>query len=465
MNIKIPPRRVPRDRLARSGSTPGGGLFGGSAPAAHTHVEADITDLGSYLSLAGGTLTGTLFLNSGDPRLRFTETDAATDEGRWDFLAQGNQFRIRTLNDAGSAGNFIMTVDRTGIVVDTINLQGTALQHNGVSVFLSSGGTLTGNLTISRARPALVLVETDASADNGRWEIDAQADQLVMKVTNDAVSAAAAWLTVNRTAVVIDSILLGSPLLTLNAGANAITELRLGETTTTRGNTQDSRIVLYGENASVIANATLVNTGSNLQLAHSTGGIQAQSLFEVLAGNALRVRDTTNADSANWAHDGTDFNLTLAGTTDYNIIGLTGALKLTAPLDIRLGGVGAAGGTGMLQLAADENGATDVELARIRINGGTNNPALIIEGNETDHILRLDATGSTGNASLVLATMGNDRAALNNVGLALVNGIAVHGATVSSTQPTVTGSRASNAALASLLTALANYGLIVDSSS
>jgi hypothetical protein len=33
------------------------------------------------------------------------------------------------------------------------------------------------------------------------------------------------------------------------------------------------------------------------------------------------------------------------------------------------------------------------------------------------------------------------------------------------TKPTVTGSRGSNAALTSLLTALANYGLITDSSS
>lgn len=48
--------------------------------------------------------------------------------------------------------------------------------------------------------------------------------------------------------------------------------------------------------------------------------------------------------------------------------------------------------------------------------------------------------------------------------LALGNGIAFFGGTVTAKQ-TVTGSRGSNAALASLLTALANYGLITNSSS
>jgi len=47
--------------------------------------------------------------------------------------------------------------------------------------------------------------------------------------------------------------------------------------------------------------------------------------------------------------------------------------------------------------------------------------------------------------------------------VAITAGFAVHGATASATKPTVTGAKGGNAALASLLTALAAYGLVTDS--
>jgi hypothetical protein len=52
---------------------------------------------------------------------------------------------------------------------------------------------------------------------------------------------------------------------------------------------------------------------------------------------------------------------------------------------------------------------------------------------------------------------------LNNNGLVSVGGLGVHGTAASATKPTVTGAKGSNAALASLLTALVGYGLVNDS--
>ena len=49
-------------------------------------------------------------------------------------------------------------------------------------------------------------------------------------------------------------------------------------------------------------------------------------------------------------------------------------------------------------------------------------------------------------------------------GLHLVKGFGVFGSTIPDSKPTVTGSKGANAALASLLTALASYGLVTDSS-
>ena len=47
----------------------------------------------------------------------------------------------------------------------------------------------------------------------------------------------------------------------------------------------------------------------------------AGSDFEVRDGGFIRLLDTTDADSATFIHDGTDFNTTFVGTTDWNITG------------------------------------------------------------------------------------------------------------------------------------------------
>jgi hypothetical protein len=52
---------------------------------------------------------------------------------------------------------------------------------------------------------------------------------------------------------------------------------------------------------------------------------------------------------------------------------------------------------------------------------------------------------------------------LQTAGLTIAGGLGVHGASASSTKPTVTGAKGSNAALASLMSALAAYGLVTDS--
>lgn len=71
--------------------------------------------------------------------------------------------------------------------------------------------------------------------------------------------------------------------------------------------------------------------------------------------------------------------------------------------------------------------------------------------------LHIDMTGVSGGGALNTTYL---RSALRAEG-----GFGVFNASTVTTKPTVTGSRESNAALASLLTALASYGLITDSSS
>lgn len=90
--------------------------------------------------------------------------------------------------------------------------------------------------------------------------------------------------------------------------------------------------------------------------------------------------------------------------------------------------------------------------ARVRLGSGS--PGTLQFSNEADGGLTnfsCDDAGGTARTCISLGTASSASA------------LAFHG-TAAINKPTVTGSRAANAALASLLTALANYGLLVDSS-
>ncbi|MGI9251126.1 MAG: hypothetical protein ACR2PR_08010 [Pseudohongiellaceae bacterium] len=62
------------------------------------------------------------------------------------------------------------------------------------------------NYTQTSINPRLVMVESDAAANNGRWDFAVQAEEFIGRVIDDADSGSANWLRVNRTLNVIDSI-------------------------------------------------------------------------------------------------------------------------------------------------------------------------------------------------------------------------------------------------------------------
>ena len=108
--------------------------------------------------------------------------------------------------------------------------------------------------------------------------------------------------------------------ITFNIGSNAQTVVKVGEASTLRGNSQDGAIILYGENAGVIASVTLSYTGSNLSLTSSSGtaAFQMSVDLQVLAGKIFSVYDAGNTDRMAFSHDGTNF--LLVGTNTANVI-------------------------------------------------------------------------------------------------------------------------------------------------
>jgi hypothetical protein len=94
----------------------------------------------NHVKRNGDTVTGALTLNSSLtvesalPSIILIESDAATDNKRWQLIVTGESFRVQLATDAGSASSFI-TVDRTGNTVDSINIASTALTHNNNDVW------------------------------------------------------------------------------------------------------------------------------------------------------------------------------------------------------------------------------------------------------------------------------------------------------------------------------------------
>jgi hypothetical protein len=228
-------------------------------------------------------------INNVTPRLEFYETDAAADNGKWDFSALSEQFRGRVLGDAAGGTNWL-TVDRTELVIDAINLFSTTLLWNGAPIVASAanptatiglaaingsattfmrsdaapalnqaiaptwtaqhvftvpfaGGALTNYpVLLSSAQPAFAFNETDGAANNRLFDFIVNGEQFQARVVNDAVNAAAAWLTVDRTLNVVDSISLAATqvnvtggfsvagLVTVTGGTGQVLSLKAGAT-------------------------------------------------------------------------------------------------------------------------------------------------------------------------------------------------------------------------------------------
>lgn len=79
--------------------------------------------------------------------------------------------------------------------------------------------TFTQPITASSAIPKYVLVESDATADNGRWQLYANTEALRLAAVNDADSVESTILEVQRTGTTVDSISINTTLISTKAAA------------------------------------------------------------------------------------------------------------------------------------------------------------------------------------------------------------------------------------------------------
>src|SRR5690606_1346182 len=117
------------------------------------------------------------------PSLHFIETDASTDESRWEIAVNNSRFVLSTLTDNGQFGANALRVQRSGTTVSEIALSATAITFNGVNVgdyarksqpnSFTADTAFSGEVWLSSGTPPVWLQETDAGPDNGLWHIQA----------------------------------------------------------------------------------------------------------------------------------------------------------------------------------------------------------------------------------------------------------------------------------------------------
>lgn len=133
-----------------------------------------------------------------------------------------------------------------------------------------------------------------------------------------------------------------------------------------------------------------------------------------------------------------------------------GALKVngTSGTLVRIGTDSGNGSTGFFPLTVGDGNS----------GGGGTNQNFVRIGRMSDGTAAIDSfQGGVGAAALAFTRFGTENARFDASGNFKLSAQVGFNGTTPIAKPTVTGSRGGNAALASLLTALANYGLITDS--
>lgn len=103
-----------------------------------------------------GPPTSPIYLTSTAPAIGFNDTNSTANSRLWDIIANSDQFNIRASNDAVSVVNNAISISAASGVVSAINLQGTAVQTNGVDV-TASNGSFTATLTGYASNPTGTL--------------------------------------------------------------------------------------------------------------------------------------------------------------------------------------------------------------------------------------------------------------------------------------------------------------------
>lgn len=143
-----------------------------------------------------------ILLSSVSPAMRFNETDAAADNRVWNVTTSGEQMLFQVVNDAISVSTAFITVDRTSTTVDSLLLASTT----SLSLSSSSVAVTAGAFLISGTSALCAFTETDAAANNQRWDFSVISEQLLGRIRSDDGATNTNFMIVDRTTTTVDSV-------------------------------------------------------------------------------------------------------------------------------------------------------------------------------------------------------------------------------------------------------------------
>jgi hypothetical protein len=149
------------------------------------------------------------------PSFLFNETDAASDEKLWEFIASGGDFTIQTRTDANGVGAPIITISRTGTTVDLVQFSAPV----GMSGVDANGYAL----RLTGIAPFVQFEETDADADEGFWDFGAASlsgsGTFRFRVSTDS-GTDSNWMIATRSGTAVSSVAFPMDNLELRLGAS-----------------------------------------------------------------------------------------------------------------------------------------------------------------------------------------------------------------------------------------------------
>lgn len=199
------------------------------------------------------TSSSALVASAAAPQVTLIETDGSADNKRWGIVANAEALQILTLNDAASSSAPVMTIDRTGTVVDAVVFSGTAVANAGrYNSAVAQPGFLAYNSAIdSAANGATVDFDTEVYDEAGNFSADTFTAPLTGRYSlcatvyysdNSASTFGLRIVTSNRTYQI------GNELATTAGVANGcvVADMSTGQTATVQVLTGDIDIDIEG---------------------------------------------------------------------------------------------------------------------------------------------------------------------------------------------------------------------------